>query len=135
MALNILSQCFCPQNYRQPIGHKSLCSSVILHNHRQHYHLQGFILLCWNVGWFSPEVPSFLCTKGSLFTAGSPSAPVPIPVRLPVPRPPTRKNEAARSLIITHVLDFNYIKDISYLKRSLLIILQCLFNFVENPNY
>lgn len=71
-------------------------SSVTLHNHRQHYHLQGFILLCWNVGWFSPEVPSFLCTKGSLFTAGSPRAPVPIPVRLPVPRPPTRKNKGSQ---------------------------------------
>lgn len=75
---------------------KFLHLSVTLHNHRQHYHLQGFILLCWNVGWLSPEVPSFLCTKGSLFTAGSPRAPVPMPVRLPVPRPPTRENEGSQ---------------------------------------
>lgn len=74
-----------------------LQTTVTLHSHRQHYHLQGFILLCWNVGWFSPDVLSFLCTNGSLFTAGRPRAPVPIPVRLPVVRPPTEKQTRHRS--------------------------------------
>lgn len=70
---------------------KCRLTTVTLHSHRQHYHLQGFILLCWNVGWLSPDVLSFLCTNGSLFTAGRPRAPVPMPVRLPVVRPPTGK--------------------------------------------
>ena len=51
--------------------------------------MEGFILLYWNVVWLSPEVISFLHTKGLLFTAGSPRGPVPMTVWLPVPRPST----------------------------------------------
>lgn len=76
-----------PPKWKVPIW----CTSQSHFTIRQHYHLQGFILLCWNVGWFSPDVLSFLGTNGSLFTAGRPRAPVPIP-RLPVVRPPTEKN-------------------------------------------